>query len=102
MRIKTGDNVIVITGKYKGAQGNVLDVDTKNNRVVVEGVNVAKIHQKPRGPQNPGGIIESELPIDISNVMLYCSKCGKGVRFGHEIQDGKKIRACKKCNFAFD
>ncbi len=102
MRIKTGDNVIVITGKYKGAKGNVLDVDTQNNRVVVEGVNVAKIHQKPRGPQNPGGIIESELPIDISNVMLYCSECGKGVRFGHEIKDGKKIRVCKKCNFAFD
>lgn len=102
MRIKTGDNVIVIAGKYKGARGDVLHVDVKNNRVVVEGVNVAKIHQKPRGPQSPGGIIESELPIDRSNVMLYCSKCGKGVRYGHEVKNGKKTRVCRKCDKAFD
>ena len=100
MRIKTGDNVIVIAGKYKGAKGDVLDVI--ENRVVVEGVNVAKIHEKPRGPQNPGGIIESELPIDRSNVMLYCPKCNKGVRYGHEIKNDKKIRVCKKCDHAFD
>lgn len=102
MRIKTGDDVVVISGKDKGSRGKVLDVFAKDNRLVVENVNIAKIHQKPRGPQSPGGIIETERPIHASNVMLYCPKCGKGVRYGHEIKDGKKIRVCKKCDQAFD
>lgn len=102
MRIKTGDEVVVIAGKYKGVRGEVLDVFRDENKVVVQDVNIAKIHQKPTGPQNPGGIIETELPIHASNVMLYCPKCKKGVRVGIEFKDGKKIRDCKQCDYAFD
>lgn len=102
MRIKTGDEVVVIKGKYKGVKGEVLDVFKAEEKLVVKDVNVSKIHEKPRGPQNPGGIIETERPIHASNVMLYCPKCGQGVRYGIEIKDGKKVRVCRKCDYAFD
>lgn len=101
MRIKTGDDVVVIAGKSKGARGKVLKVDTKKNRVYVENANMQTIHRKPRGPQDPGGLTQSEGSIDISNVMLYCSTCKAGKRFGIEIKDGKKTRVCKKCDKEF-
>lgn len=103
MRIKTGDNVIVIAGKSKGVQGKVLSVDTKSKRLVVEGANMQTRHNKPRGPQNPGGLVKTEGSIDISNVMLYCPKCGAARRFKIErTSDGKKVRACVKCDHKFD
>jgi large subunit ribosomal protein L24 len=94
MKIKKGDNVIVIAGKDKDKEGKVLSVDAKNHKVLVEGINVVKRHQKANQTNPNGGIIEKEAPIDISNVM-YCVN-GKGVRVGFEVKDGKKVRINKK------
>ena len=94
MKIKKGDNVIVIAGKDKDKEGKALAVDTKNNTVVVEGINMISKHAKPSQANPQGGIIEREAPIDISNVM-YSVK-GKGVRIGFDVKDGKKVRVNKK------
>ena len=94
MKIKKGDNVIVIAGKDKQKEGKVLAVDSKNNRVTVEGVNMVTKHAKPSQANPNGGIVEKEAPIDISNVM-YCVK-GEGVRIGFTVKDGKKVRINKK------
>ena len=97
MKIKTGDKVIVLSGKDKGKQGKVLSADPKAMKVVVEGVNVATKHQKPQKQGQDGGIIKVETPIYACKVQLVCPKCGKGTRVGHKIADGKKVRVCKKC-----
>ena len=90
MRIKKGDTVEVISGKDKGKKGKVVRTLPKQDRVVVEGVNIVTKHEKPRGPQNPGGITKTEAPIHVSNVMYYDAKAKKGVRLGYKIEDGKK------------
>ncbi len=95
MKIKTGDTVIVTSGQYKGKTGKVLDTMPKKNKVVVEGVNILTKHVKPRGPQQPGGIVKEEGPIDISNVMYYNEKSKKGTRVGYKIEDGKKVRIAR-------
>jgi len=92
-RIKKGDKVIVIAGKDKGKSGDVLAVYPKDNKVIVSGVNIAKIHKKPT-MQAPGQIVEAEKPIDISNVSLM--EDGKPVKVKFEVQDGKKVRVSKK------
>ena len=97
MKIKSNDKVIVITGKDKGKIGKVMSADPKGMKVIVEGVNVATKHQKPRKQGQDGGIIKVETPIYVSTVQLVCPKCGKGTRVGHKIADGKKVRVCKKC-----
>ena len=97
MNIKKDDKVIVLSGKDKGKQGKVLSADPKAMKVVVEGVNVATKHQKPRKQGEEGGIIKVETPIYASKVQLVCPKCGKGTRVAHKIEDGKKVRVCKKC-----
>ena len=106
MHVKTNDQVVVISGKDKGAKGKVTAAFPKTNRVVVEGVNVATKHQKPRNAMTPGGIIKKELPIDASNVMIVCPKCGKAARIAHKVNvvDGKRkmIRVCKKCQAEID
>lgn len=94
--------VIVVAGKSKGVKGKVLSVNPKTNKVIVEGANIQTKHQKPKGPQNPGGIIKKEGPIDISNVMLFCPPANKGVRFSVKEVNGKKIRYNKKYNYEFD
>lgn len=101
--VKKNDNVIVIAGKEKGKIGKILRVFPAEGRVVVEKVNLIKRHTRP-SQQNPqGGIIEKEAPIHISNVLLYCTKCARGVRVGRRIlEDGKKVRYCKKCGEVFD
>lgn len=96
MRIKKNDTVVVITGKDKGKTGKVLATMPKENRLVVEGVNMQVKHQKPKGPQVPGGLIKREGPIDVSNVMFYDSASGKGTRIGYRFEDGKKVRFNKK------
>ncbi len=98
MKIKKGDNVIVIAGKDKGKEGKVLSVDVKNHKVLVEGVNIVKKHTKANQINPNGGIVSQEAPIDISNVM-YCVN-GKGVRIGFEVKDGKKVRINKKTGAA--
>ena len=95
MRIKKDDTVIVIAGKDKGATGKVSKVLPKQNRVVVEGVNVQTKHQKQTRTA-PAEIRHVEGPIDASNVMYYDAKSGKGTRIGYEIKDGKKVRIAKK------
>ena len=102
-KIRKGDEVLVITGKDKGKRGKVLRVIRKENRVVVEGVNIIKKHVKPRGMGQTGGIIQQEAPIHISNVMLICTKCGKPTRVGFRIlEDKTKVRICKKCKEVID
>lgn len=101
-RIKKGDNVIVLAGKNKGKQGQVIRLLGKKDRVFVERVNMIKRHQKPT-KASQGGIVEKEAGIHLSNVAPYCSKCKKGVRIGFKIhEDGKKVRFCKKCGEELD
>lgn len=103
LNVKKNDTVVVITGKDKGKQGKVLIAEPQNGKVVVQGVNMVTKHKKPRGQQDPGGIIHQEAPIDASNVMLVCSKCGKATRSAKKLLDnGDKVRVCKKCGDTFD
>ncbi len=98
MNFKTGDKVVVISGKDKGKEGKITHILRKENRVVVEGVNIVKKHVKPNG-QNSGSIVEVEAPIHASNVMIVDPKTGKRTRIGHTIdKKGKKIRVAKKSN----
>ena len=97
MNIKKDDKVVVLSGKDKGKQGKILIADPKAEKVVVEGVNVATKHQKPRKQGEEGGIIKIETPIYASKVQLVCPKCGKATRVAHKIEGGKKTRVCKKC-----
>ena len=97
MNIKKDDKVVVLSGKDKGKQGKILVSDPKAAKVIVEGVNVATKHQKPRKQGEEGGIIKVETPIYASKVQLVCPKCGKATRVGHKLADGKKVRVCKKC-----
>ena len=99
MNIRKDDMVVVLTGKDKGKQGKVLKADPQNGKVIVEGVNVATKHTKPRKQGEEGGIIKMETPIYVSKVMRVCPKCGKPTRCAHKIlEDGSKVRVCKKCN----
>ena len=98
MNFKTGDKVVVISGKDKGKEGKITSVLRKENKVVVEGVNVVKKHVKPNG-QGAGSIVEMEAPIHASNVMIIDPKTGKRTRIGHSIdKTGNKIRVSKKSN----
>ena len=97
MNIKKDDKVIVLSGKDKGKQGEVLVADPKAGKVIVKVINVATKHQKPQKQGQEGGIIKVETPIYASKVQLVCPKCGKGTRVAHKITDGKKVRVCKKC-----
>ena len=97
MNIKKNDTVIVLSGKDKGKKGKVMVAMPSENKVVVEGVNVATCHTKPRKQGDQGGIVKRETPIRACKVALYCDKCGKGVRVGHKIDGDKKTRICRKC-----
>ncbi|MBQ3532687.1 MAG: 50S ribosomal protein L24 [Oscillospiraceae bacterium] len=97
MNIKKNDTVIVLSGKDKGVKGKVLEAMPSTNMVLVENVNVATCHTKPRKQGEQGGIVKRETPIRACKVALYCEKCGKGVRVGHKIEGDKKIRICRKC-----
>ena len=102
MNFKTGDKVVVITGKDKGKEGTITKTLRAENKVIVEGINVVKKHIKPQGNQ-PGSIVEVEAPIHASNVMIIDPKTKKGTRIGHEIdKKGNKIRVSKKSNSALD
>ena len=118
MHVKTGDEVLVIAGKDKGKRGKVARSIPSDNRVVVEGLNIAKRHMKARGPGKPGGIIEIEAPLHISNVMLICphpneagEKKGErhAARTGHRFLEEldhkgrpRKVRYCKVCDKVVD
>ena len=96
MRVKKDDTVVVIAGKDKGKKGKVVAVLPKQNRVVVEGVNIMTKHQKPTAVNPQGGIINKEAPIHISNVMPLDPETGKGTRVRFEMKDGKKVRVAVK------
>lgn len=97
MKLKKGDPVIVIAGKDKGREGEISRVIPKDGKVIVHGVNTAKKHQKARSQTSQGGIIDKDMPIDASNVMIVCDKCGP-TRIGARFDDkGKKHRTCVKC-----
>ena len=100
MFVRRDDKVVVLSGKDKGKQGKVLTADPKGGKVIVEGVNVASKHLKPKKQGDQGGIVKMETPIYASKVMVVCPKCGKPTRVAHKITDGKKDRVCKKCGAA--
>ncbi|MBC7075431.1 MAG: 50S ribosomal protein L24 [Syntrophomonadaceae bacterium] len=103
MHVKKGDTVVVITGKDVGKKGKVLRVLPKENRVIVEGVNRVKRHQRPSRAIPQGGILQIEAPLHASNVMLLCTKCKKPTRVGKKILDNnEKVRVCKKCGEIID
>lgn len=93
-----GDTVLVISGKSAGKKGKVIEVQPAKSRVVVEGANKIKRHTKPTRSLPQGGIMEREAPLHSSNVMLYCTKCNNPTRVGRKfLENGKKVRQCKKC-----
>ncbi len=103
MRIKRDDTVMVISGKDKGKKGKVMVAMPADEKVIVQGANIATKHKKPRGQADPGGIIKKEAPIHVSNVKLVCPKCGQPTRVGMSIaEDGAKARICKKCGASID
>ena len=104
MNIKKNDNVIVIAGKDRGKQSKALRLYRESDKVLVEGVNVKKKHQRPRKQGEKGQMTEVPHPIHLSNILLYCPSCGQGVRIGAKITapskgraGKKKVRVCKKC-----
>ena len=97
MNIKKNDTVVVLSGKSKGKKGKVIAAMPKENKVIVEGVNVATCHVKARKQNDASGIIKREIPIRVDKVQLYCPKCGAGRRVGFKVEGDKKIRYCKKC-----
>ena len=100
MNIKKNDTVIVLSGKDKGVKGKVLTAMPKENKVIVEKVNVATCHTKPRRQGETGGIVKREASIYASKVQVVCPKCSKGTRVAYKIENGKKIRVCKHCGAA--
>jgi len=109
MHVKTGDEVLIITGKDKGKRGKIKQAIPKTNRVVIEGLNMMKRHMKQRGAGKPSGIIELEAPLQSSNVMLICPHCGRAARTGHRFLEEldhkgrqRKVRFCKACDEAVD
>jgi len=103
IRIKKDDKVKVLTGKDKGKIGKVLKVVKKTNRIVVENINMVKVHQRPSQANPPGGIVEKSMPMDVSNLMLMCNSCVTPTRIGiKQLEDGKRVRVCKKCNQQID
>ncbi len=98
-KIRKDDKVMIIAGKDKGKIGKVLKLVRKKDAVLVEGANKVKRHTKANPYANqPGGIIEKESPVNISNIAVICGSCTKPTRLGYRLESGKKVRFCKKCN----
>ncbi|MCK4387446.1 MAG: 50S ribosomal protein L24 [Dehalococcoidia bacterium] len=103
MKIRKNDTVVIIAGKDKGKKGKVRRALPKDDRVLVEGLNMIKRHSRARRAARQAGIIELEAPIHVSNVMLLCNKCAKPTRVGFKIlDDGKKVRICRSCQGEID
>jgi len=97
--IKKNDLVMVIAGRDKGKTGKVLRVLPENGRATVERLHIVKRHSKPRGAASPGGIVEKEAPMDISNLMFFCERCNAPVRVGYKMAaDKSKTRVCRSCH----
>jgi len=103
MKIKKGDKVRVLAGKERGKEGEVMFAFPEKNTVIVEGVNLAKKHQRPKGENMPGGIIDKDMPMHVSNVAVLSPKDGKPTRVGYKIlEDGSKVRVCKRTGAELD
>ena len=97
MKIRKGDKVRVLAGKDRGKEGEVTTAHPSKNTVVIEGINLAKKHQRPLGEGNPGGIIDINMPLHVSNVAVLSPKDGKPTRVGYKfLEDGTKVRVCKR------
>jgi len=97
MKIKKGDTILIISGKYRGKKGKILKAFPKQGRIMIEGINLVKKHQKPKKTGEKGQIIEIPAPIDVSNVKLICPKCTKATKVAYKIINDRKYRICKKC-----
>ena len=103
MKIRKNDTVLVIAGKDRGKKGKVRKALPKKDKVIVEGVNMIKRHSRAGGAARQAGIIELEAPLNVSNVMLICSKCNKPARVGSRfLSDGRKARICRSCDEVID
>lgn len=101
MKIKKGDNVQIMIGKDRGKQGAILKIDRKSNRVFLQGLNLFKKHRRPKKQGEKGEIISIPRSMDVSNVRLVCNYCDKPVRAGYRLEEGNKLRYCKKCGVSF-
>ena len=102
VHVKSGDEVIVINGKYRGKKGKVMQVSPAEGKVIVEGVNIVTKHVKPRQMGEQGGLVKAESALYADKVQLVCPKCKKPTRVGHTVNSkGKKMRVCRKCSYEF-
>lgn len=102
VHVKTGDMVMIMTGRDRGNKGKVMQVSPDERKVIVEGQNIVTKHVKPRRQGEPGGLVKAEAPLYACKVMPICPKCDKPTRVGHSVgKDGKKTRVCKKCGAEF-
>jgi len=97
MKLKTGDNVVVISGKDRGRKGKIIRVFPKTGKVVVEGMNIRKKHVRAKQQGQKGQVAQMPTAFSASNAMIFCETCKKGVRVGYKVQENKKLRVCKKC-----
>ncbi|MCX6725869.1 MAG: 50S ribosomal protein L24 [Candidatus Shapirobacteria bacterium] len=97
MKLKKGDQVIVLYGKDKGRKGKIEKIFPKTGKILIPGVNIYKKHLKPQGEGKPGGIIDKVFPLPLANVALLCPKCNKRTRIGYQIDKENKYRICRKC-----
>jgi large subunit ribosomal protein L24 len=103
VKIRKNDTVLVIAGKDKGKKGKVRFAYPEKQQILVEGINFVKKHSKARGAVRQAGIIDLEVPIHVSNVMLLCNKCNKPSRVGFEkLEDGRRVRICRSCHEVID
>jgi large subunit ribosomal protein L24 len=103
VHVKKGDQVMVISGKQKGKKGKVIRVIPDKRRVVIEGVNFVKKHQRPTHKVMQGGIVDKEAPVAASAVMRICPKCAEPARFGHkDLEDGRMVCVCRRCGEVVD
>lgn len=103
MNIRKNDSVMVIAGRERGKTGKVLRIVPDKGAAIIERMNLVKRHARPRGPQQPGGIVEKEASIQVSNLMLMCDKCNAPVRVGRKVlADGEKVRVCRRCGDPID
>ncbi len=98
MKVKKGDNVLIIAGKDKGRTGKITRAYPKELKVLIEGINLKKKHVRPKREGEKGQVVEIPSPLDISDVKIVCPKCGKVARTGYKLEKDKKFRICKKCD----
>jgi large subunit ribosomal protein L24 len=97
MKLRKGDRVRVLSGKDVGREGEITRVIVEQNRVIIDGVNVAKKHQRATKATMQGGIIDKDMPINASNVAIVCGSCGQPTRIGYRFEGTEKVRVCRKC-----